>query len=129
MPSTAHRPVYVATVSPAHPVDLVRKLNTAKGLKGPRLILAFAPCPTGWGFDPKDTIKIGKLAVETGVWLLKEYRDGSVTHTNVPRHRRAVEEYLRHQGRFSHLFLPHRNEELLREIQSGVDIYWEGIED
>jgi pyruvate ferredoxin oxidoreductase beta subunit len=126
---TAHRPVYVATVSPAHPVDLVRKLNIAKGLKGPRLILAFAPCPTGWGFDPKDSIKIGKLAVETGVWPLKEYRDGSVTHTNIPRHRRAVEEYLRHQGRFSHLFLPQRNEELLREIQSGVDTYWEGIED
>jgi len=123
----AHRPVYVATVSPAHPVDLVRKLTTAKGLTGPRLILAFSPCPTGWGFDSKDSIKIGKLAVETGVWPLKEYREGSVTHTNVPRHRRAVEEYLRHQGRFSHLFLPQRNEELLREIQSEVDAYWEGI--
>jgi pyruvate ferredoxin oxidoreductase beta subunit len=70
---------------------------------------------------------VGKLAVQTGVWPLKEYRDGVVTHTVVPRQRLPVEEYLRRQGRFSHLFLPHRNEELLREIQCGVDVYWEGM--
>jgi pyruvate ferredoxin oxidoreductase beta subunit len=123
----AHRPTYVATISPSEPLDLAQKLETAKNLAGPRLILALAPCPTGWGFDPKNTIEVGKLAVQTGVWPLKEYRDGVVTHTVVPRQRLPVEEYLRRQGRFSHLFLPHRNEELLREIQCGVDVYWEGM--
>ncbi len=125
----AHNPAYVATVSPADPLDLARKLETAKNLDGSRLILAFAPCPTGWGFDPKDTIEIGKLAVQSGVWPLKECRQGVVTHTLIPRKRVPVEEYLRCQGRFSHLFLPQRNEELLQQIQSGVDAYWEGIGD
>jgi pyruvate ferredoxin oxidoreductase beta subunit len=125
----AHRPAYVATVTPTDPLDLARKLEKAKALEGPRLILALAPCPTGWGFDPKEAVEVGKLAVQTGVWPLKEYRDGVVTHTVVPRHRLPVEEYLRRQGRFSHLFLPQRNEELLREIQSGVDAYWEALQD
>ncbi|NVN93272.1 MAG: pyruvate synthase [Desulfuromonadales bacterium] len=123
----AHRPAYVATVSPSEPLDLARKLETARNLVGPRLILALAPCPTGWGFDPKDTVKVGRLAVRSGVWPLKEYRDGVVTHSVVPGHRLPVEEYLRCQERFAHLFRPQRNEELLREIQSGVDGYWEGI--
>jgi pyruvate ferredoxin oxidoreductase beta subunit len=125
----AHRPAYVATVTPTDPLDLARKLEKAKALEGPRLILALASCPTGWGFDPKEAVEVGKLAVQTGVWPLKEYRDGVVTHTVVPRHRLPVEEYLRRQGRFSHLFLPQRNEELLREIQSGVDAYWEALQD
>ncbi|MDD2336949.1 MAG: thiamine pyrophosphate-dependent enzyme [Geobacteraceae bacterium] len=125
----AHRPAYVATVSPSDPLDLARKLETAKNLEGSRLILAFAPCPTGWGFDPKETIEIGKLAVQSGVWPLKEYRQGVLRHTLIPRKRLAVEEYLRRQVRFSHLFLPQRNEELLGKIQSDVDAYWEGIKD
>lgn len=125
----AHRPVYVATVSPSHPADLARKLNTARTLKGPRLVLAFAPCPTGWGFDPKETINLGNLAVLSGVWPLKEYREGRIVHTLIPRKRLPVEQYLRRQGRFSHLFQPQRNENLLREIQLDVDSYWEGVAD
>jgi len=124
----AHRPTYVATVSPSHPLDLVRKLETAKNLKGPRLILAFAPCPTGWGFDPKEMIEVGKLAVQTGIWPLKEYREGKVTHTIVPRPRLPVDEYLRRQGRFAHLFQPQRNEDVLQKIHSSVDAYWDAIE-
>jgi pyruvate ferredoxin oxidoreductase beta subunit len=124
----AHRPAYVATVSPSEPLDLARKLETARDLEGPRLILAFAPCPTGWGFEPKETVEVGRLAVRSGAWPLKEYREGAVTHSVVPRHRIPVEEYLRCQGRFAHLFRPQRNEDLLREIQSGIDGYWEGIE-
>lgn len=124
----AHRPVYVATVSPADPVDLARKVETAKNMEGPRLILAFAPCPTGWGFDPKETMEIGKLAIQTGVWPLKEYRDGVVRHTVVPRRRQQVAEYLIRQERFSHLFRPNRNEPLLQEIQAAVEAYWDSLE-
>jgi len=123
----AHRPAYVATVTGAEPLDLARKIEKARNLKGSRLIIAHAPCPTGWDFDPKEAVEIGKLAVRTGIWPLKEYIDGKVTHTLVPAKRLPVEEYLRLQGRFSHLFKPRRNEGLLREIQSEVDAYWEGI--
>lgn len=123
---TAHRPAYVATVTGAEPLDLSRKVAKAMEIRGPRLIIALAPCPTGWEFDPSATVKIGKLAVKSGVWPLKEYIDGKVVHTIIPRQRIPIEEYLKAQGRFSHLFEPQRNEELLLEIQRGVDEYWEG---
>jgi len=121
---TANRPVYVATVIGAEPLDLARKIEKAKSMKGPRLVIALAPCPTGWGFDPRETVEIGKLAVRTGVWPLKEYSDGKVVHTKVPSPRRPVEEYLERQGRFAHLFRPRRREDLLGEIRKRVDAYW-----
>ncbi|MFN3593944.1 MAG: thiamine pyrophosphate-dependent enzyme [Thiobacillaceae bacterium] len=120
----AHRPAYAATVIGAEPLDLARKLEKALSLKGPRLLLALAPCPTGWDFDPKDTVEVGRLAVRTGVWPLKEYVDGKVTHTRLPHPRLPVEDYLRTQGRFRHLFEPVRDEALLARIQAQVDHYW-----
>ena len=124
----AHRPTYVATVIGAEPLDLARKIEKAKSLKGPRLIIALSPCPTGWVFDPKESVNIGKLAVKTGVWPLKEYVDGQVVHTKVPDRRLPVERYLETQGRFRHLFEPQRQEGLLAEIQGRVDMYWEWVE-
>ena len=88
------------------------------------MIIALAPCPTGWDFDPKYAADIGKLAVDTGVWPLKEYINGKVTHTKIPHHRKPVEEYLKTQGRFKHLFQPQRDEAMINEIQARVDAYW-----
>ena len=123
----AHRPAYVATVIAAEPLDLARKIEKAMGVKGPRLIIALSPCPTGWDFDPRASVEVGKLAVKTGIWPLKEYVDGAVTHTKVPLRRVPVERYLEKQGRFAHLFEPERNETLLAEIQAGVDAYWDAL--
>ena len=120
----AHRPAYAATVIGAEPLDLARKVERAAKLKGPRLILALAPCPTGWDYDPKDTVDIGRLAVKTGVWPLREYADGKLTHSRVPHPRLPVEDYLRTQGRFRHLFEPQRNDALIAQIQARVDAYW-----
>lgn len=123
----AHRPVYVATAVASEPLDLARKIEKAKALHGPRLILALSPCPTGWSFDPMNSIEMGKVAVETGVWPLKEYADGRVVHTKIPRDRRPVEEYLKLQGRFRHLFEPERNVAVIGEIQARVDEYWKTV--
>lgn len=122
---TAHRPTYVATVIGAEPLDLARKIEKAKTLQGPRLVLALSPCPTGWDYEPQETVAIGKLAVETGIWPLKEYSAGKVTHTVIPRPRLPVERYLERQGRFKHLFSPQRNESVLKAIQARVDAYWD----
>ena len=124
----AHKPAYVATVVGAEPLDLAKKIQHAASLKGPRLIIALAPCPTGWDYDPKDSVDIGRLAVKTGIWPLKEYIDGHVVHTRIPKPRLPVEDYLRLQGRFAHLFSPTRNEAELAAIQAKVDAYWKGIE-
>lgn len=123
----AHQPAYVATVIGSDPLDLARKIEKAKKLRGPRLIIALAPCPTGWEFEPRHSIEIGQLAVKTGIWPLKEYVDGSVVHTVVPRRRAPVEQYLEKQGRFAHLFHPQRNDRLLTQLQARVDGYWASV--
>jgi len=120
----AHRPSYVATVIGSEPLDLAKKIEKARDMQGPRMIITLAPCPTGWDYDPKDSVDIGKLAVKTGVWPLKEYQDGIVTHTRIPRERPPVEDYLQRQGRFAHLFQPQRDEKMIAEIQQRVDCYW-----
>ena len=88
------------------------------------MFITLAPCPTGWYFEPHLTVNIGKLAVRTGIWPLKEYISRKVTHTKIIKERLPVEEYLKTQGRFKHLFTPERNDELLIEIQKSVDQYW-----
>jgi pyruvate ferredoxin oxidoreductase beta subunit len=123
----AHRPAYAATVIGAEPLDLAKKIQRAMSMKGPRLIHALAPCPTGWGFDAKNSVEIGRLAVRTGVFPLKEYVDGKVVHTKFPRPRQPVEAYLRTQGRFRHLFEPARDDAGLAELQRSVDDYWRQI--
>jgi pyruvate ferredoxin oxidoreductase beta subunit len=122
----AHRPPYMATVSPRFPLDLEEKFVRAAAYRGPKLFLAFAACPTGWLFDPAHTPDVAKLAVECGLWPLKEAIDGQVTHTYIPA-RRPVEEYLRLQGRFRHLFEPVRQDEAIRHIQERVDAYWRQV--
>lgn len=121
----AHRPAYLATVSPRYPVDLARKFEKAKAMRGPKLFLAAAPCPTGWEFDPAKTIHYARLQVETGLFPLKEaIGDGPVVHTYIRKKRRPVEEYFRGQGRFRHLFEPVKQAVVFVRIQDDVDRYW-----
>ncbi len=124
----ANRPSYAATVVAAEPLDLARKIEKAAQRSGPRLILALAPCPTGWDFEPRDAVEIGRLAVRTGIFPLREYDDGRVVHTKVSRPRVPVEEYLRRQGRFAHLFEPRRRHDVIDTIQARVDAYWHDVE-
>ena len=122
----AHKPPYIATVSPRHPVDLSEKFRRSMQYKGPKLFIALSPCPTGWFYDPSQTEKVARLAVETGVWALKESVYGEVSHTYIPPTLKPVEEYLSVQGRFSHLFSPVRQHEIIREIQEDFNKYWDG---
>ncbi|MGE0384086.1 MAG: thiamine pyrophosphate-dependent enzyme [Gammaproteobacteria bacterium] len=120
----AHDPAYVATVIAAEPMDLARKIQAAAALRGPRLILALAPCPTGWDYDPARSVEIGRLAVRTGIFPLKQYASGRIVHTFVPRPRLPVADYLRLQGRFAHLFAGADGARTIAEIQARVDAYW-----
>lgn len=123
----AHKPSYLATVSGAYPKDMATKIKKAIQFSGPKMFIALAPCPTGWHFEPSETIAVGKLGVDTGIWPLKECMDGKVTHTHMvkPAGRRpGVEEYLKKQGRFAHLFHPEPDEQVINGIQSRVNRYW-----
>ena len=123
----AHKPAYAATVVASEPLDLARKIERAMQCKGPRMIIALSPCPTGWDYDPQLSVEIGRLAVRTGMWPLKEYVDGKVIHSRI-KARAPVEEYLRLQGRFAHLFEPERNDKVIAEIQKHVDEYWDSVD-
>lgn len=66
----SHKPPYLATISPAQPVDIVNKFRRAEGFKGPKLFIALSPCPPGWALDPSHSARLAKLAVDTGIWAL-----------------------------------------------------------
>ena len=95
--------VYGASLNPAFPEDFMEKVVTAKGIRGPKFLHILSPCPSGWKFDPRNTIKIARLATETGVFPLYEYRNGETIFTKDLKNRKPLEEYLRLQGRFKHL--------------------------
>ncbi len=116
----AHDVPYVATVSVAYPEDFIRKVEKARDMEpGFKYIHVHSPCPTGWRFPEEKTIEIARLAVETGVWMLYEIEHGDMNVTHRPTKRKAVQEYLRPQGRFADL----RDEDIVA-LQRWVDTQW-----
>ena len=111
----------MATLSTADPLDLAEKVWRAGQFRGPKLFTTLAVCPTGWGHDPSESHQVARLAVETGVWPLKEAVEGKVRHTYVPDRRRPVEEYLRAQRRFAHLFADPPRTDVVEDLQARPD--------
>lgn len=123
----SQRPPYLATVSSHDGLDLAEKVQRAKAIDGPKLFLSLAVCPTGWGFNPAISDEVARLAIETGIWPLKEAIAGDVRHTYIPNRFRPVDEYLQTQRRYQHLFDPERKEDVLDRIQRNVDLYWREV--
>ena len=99
-----HLVPFVATASVAYPEDLTAKIQYGKSLKGFKFMHIHAPCPTGWGFEPKDAIKVSRLSVESGLWPLYEIENGRHFRlTHKPKELIPVSEALKIQGRFRHL--------------------------
>ncbi len=100
----AHRIPYLATASVAFPEDMFKKAKKAREIKGTRFLHIYAPCPSGWKSRPEDTVKLARLAVQTGIFPLYEIEDGERTTINIKvKERKPINEYLRLQGRFRHL--------------------------
>ncbi|MBC7120191.1 MAG: pyruvate synthase subunit beta [Candidatus Methanosuratus sp.] len=115
--AVAHGIPYAATACPSYPFDLMNKVRKGLDVDGPALIHVLAPCPTGWKTDTSDSIGLGKLAVQTGLWPLYEVSNGETKLTvQVPR-RDPVTRYLKAQGRFRHL-----DEETIKKIQKKADM-------
>jgi len=100
----AHNIPYVATASVADLHDLEYKVTKAMGMRGARYIHILVPCPLGWGSASDATIKVARLAIESGLFPLFEAEHGEVTHVSKIRRRVMVEDYLKVQKRFAHLF-------------------------
>lgn len=120
-----HRVPYVATASVAYPEDLTAKILYGKEVHGFRYIHIHSPCPPGWGIDPKDSIKVSKLSVESGLWPLYEILDGRQFNlTYKPGKLKPVSEALKMQGRFRHL-----SEKEIAAIQKKTTGNWEKLLD
>jgi len=117
----AHGVPYVATASVAYPVDLRRKVKEALKANGPSYIQVNAPCITGWTFDAGTMIELARLAVETGLWPLREYVDGNLVSVKKIRRPKPVEEYLKLQGRYKHLFKKADGADVLKHIKAMAD--------
>ncbi|HLA46381.1 MAG TPA: thiamine pyrophosphate-dependent enzyme [Thermoplasmata archaeon] len=118
----AHRPAYAATVNIAFPEDFVRKVEKAKRITGSRFFHALAPCPPGWRYSAEKTIALGRLATDVNVFPLYEVVDGRYRITRKLGRVKSVAEYLKAQGRFSHL-----TENEIAAIQSEVDAKWKRL--
>jgi pyruvate ferredoxin oxidoreductase beta subunit len=116
----AHSIPYVATASVANLRDLEQKVAKAMTFRGARYIHILVPCPLGWGSLPADTIKLARLAVETGLFPLFEAERGEITGRTRIRRKMPVTDYLRLQKRFAHLFNG-SGEDRVAQIQAGAD--------
>lgn len=117
----AHGIPYVATASVADLHDLEAKVKKAMGVRGARYIHVHVPCPLGWGSEPNLTIKLARLAVESGLYPLFEAECGEVTARTYIRHKVPVTDYLKPQRRFAHLFRPVLDEARIAQIQAMAD--------
>lgn len=115
----AHGVPYVATASVAYPEDFMGKLEYAKDVRGFRFIQVSAPCPTGWRFDPRYSVKVAKEMVLSGLWPLYEAVEGSLRITYKPKELKPVKEVLKSQGRFRHI-----TDYEVDEIQEEVNTFW-----
>ena len=119
--AVAHQIPYVATATVADLHDLERKVTKAMSLHGARYIQIHVPCPLGWGAASHDTIRLARLAVESGLFPIFEAEAGRVTAVRHIRHRVPVADYLKPQRRFAHLFKGAETHPAVTRLQAVCD--------
>jgi pyruvate ferredoxin oxidoreductase beta subunit len=118
--AAAHGIPYVATASMVIFADLRRKVKKALETRGAKYIQVHVPCPPGWGYDEKNSLDIGKLAVDTALYPLVEWENGQVVRVRKIK-QLPVEEYLKTQRRFRHLFRGGEASPQVAEVQALAD--------
>lgn len=119
----AHNIPYVAQASPSHHLDLMRKIQKAMSISGPKFINILSPCHRGWRSKSDDAIALSRLAVNTCYWPLFEMENGKTKLTHTPKEKLPLKDFLRPQGRFAHLFRP-ENEWIIEQSQTQTDADW-----
>lgn len=121
-----HIPYAAQTTLTGNFKDIHTKAERAIYTPGAAFLNVMSPCPRGWGYDPSELMTICKLAVDTCYWPLYEVIDGKWQLNYVPKKKLPIEDFLRPQKRFKHLFKP-ENEELLAQFQAEVDKQWDAL--
>ena len=117
----AHEIPYVATATVADLRDLETKVARAMEFRGARYLHVLVPCPLGWGSQSCDTVKIARLATQSGLFPVFEAERGEVVSSTAIRQKVGVEEYLKLQSRYSHLFSPKRRDDVIDKLQAAAD--------
>jgi len=123
-----HLPYIAQTIAVNNYKDLYEKSEKAIYTKGATFLNVLAPCPRGWGYPTDELMKINKLAVDTCYWPLYEVIDGKYTINYKPAKKLPIEEFLKPQKRFKHMFKP-GNEWMIEEFQKEVDLRWQELLD
>ena len=121
-----HIPYVAQTLAVNNFKDLYEKSEKAIYTEGPAFLNVFAPCPRGWGYPTEDLMLINKLAMETCYWPLYEVINGKYKINYKPKEKKPIEEFLKPQKRFKHMFKP-GNEWMIEEFQKEVDARWEAL--
>ncbi|NHJ83962.1 MAG: pyruvate ferredoxin oxidoreductase [Asgard group archaeon] len=134
--AAAHKIPYVATASPADHRDLMTKVRRALDVDGPAFLLVDMPCPRGWRFPEGKSIQVARQGIDSCYFPLYEIYDGreyelsrlSKIIANKPEKKIPVEDYLKDQGRFRHLFRPTKRDDLIALFQEAVDKEWDYLQ-
>ena len=119
----AHNIPYVAQAAPSQWRDLMQKTRKAVNCGGPAFMNVLSSCNRGWRHATDETIEITQLGVDSCYWPLYEVENGAWRLTYRPKKKPPVEEWLKRQGRFRHLFRP-ENRHVIDELQAEVDRRW-----
>ena len=123
-----HIPYVAQTLAVNNFKDLYEKSEKAIYTEGPAFLNVFSPCPRGWGYPTDDLMLINKLAMETCYWPMYEVINGKYKINYKPKEKKPIEEFLRPQKRFKHMFKP-GNEWMIEEFQKEVDTRWQALLD
>jgi pyruvate ferredoxin oxidoreductase beta subunit len=122
----AHGIPYTAQASISNWLDLMKKVRKAHSIKGPKFMNILSPCNRGWRSRTDDAILLSRLAVDTCYWPLYEVENGVTRVTFKPKEKKQIEDFLKPQGRFRHLFSP-ENEWIIKKLQEDIDKEWERL--
>jgi pyruvate ferredoxin oxidoreductase beta subunit len=122
--AVAHNIPYVATACPSYPFDLMEKVEKAAATPGPAYVHILSVCPTGWRCPTDLTIRIGRLAVETGIFPLYEVEEGKYKLNYEFPKLKPVTDYMKLQGRFRHL-----SDDIIEKIQQRVTAEYEALKE
>jgi len=116
-----HGTAYVATASVAYLKDLKKKVKKAMTYHGSRYIQIDTPCPSGWSFASDQTLEVGRMGVKSGLIPIFEMENGNITKVRKIKKKLPVENYLKSQGRFKHLFLNDQGKTEVEKLQEIAD--------
>ena len=120
--AAAHNIPYVATACHSYPFDLMEKVKKAVNTPGPAYLHVLSVCPTGWRSATDTVIKLGRLAVQTGMFPLYEVENGEYKMSvDLPK-LRPIKDYLAGQGRFRHL-----SDDIIEKIQDRVELEYQKL--